>query len=169
MFPYEDEAQNLILSVFKFIDKNSSSKVNWFDYDKNNFKSWYFGSHNINQDKNVSYNTADHLRFIHIALISWRITKDSKFIDWATNYAKEFANRLVLSDKDVPLAWDLNWQDYFSEDMLSKKEKYIISSHHHHPESIYKSYENLIASGVIFIFGELYLHTKEEVFYKASK
>ena len=169
LFPADDEAKNLILSVFKFIDNHSSSDINWFDYEKNNFKSWQFGSQNINQDKAVSYNTADHLRFIHIALISWRITKDSKYIDWATNYAKEFANKIVLSDKFVPLAWDLNWNDYFSEDMLSKKEKYIIASHHHHPESIYKGYENLIASGVIFIFGELYLHTNEEVFYKASK
>jgi len=169
LFPDDDEAKNLILSVFKFIDNHSSTNVNWFDYEKNNFKSWQFGSQNINQDKAVSYNTADHLRFIHIALISWRITKDSKYIDWATNYAREFANKLVLSNKCAPLAWDLNWKDCFSEDMLSSKEKYIISSHHHHPESIYKGYENLIASGVIFIFGELYLYTKEEVFYKASK
>ena len=169
LFPDDDEAQNLILSVFKFIDNHSSSNVNWFDYEKNNFKSWHFGSYNINQDKNVSYNTADHLRFIHIALVSWKITKDTKYIDWATNYAKEFANKLVLSDKDAPLAWDLDWKDCFSEDLISKKEKYIISSHHHHPDSPYKGYENLIASGVIFIFGELYLHTNEDIFYKASK
>ena len=169
LFPEDDEARNLFLSVFKFIDKDSSSKVNWFDYKKQNFKSWHFGSQGINQDKSVSYNTADHLRFIHIALITWRFTKDSKYIDWALCYAKEFAKKLVLSSKDLPLAWDLNWKGYFSEDMLSNKEKYIISSHHHHYESIYKGYENLIASGAIFVFGELYLQTKEEIFYKASK
>ena len=53
--------------------------------------------------------------------------------------------------------------------MISPEEKFLASNHHHFKNDPLSGIENLIASGFIFVFGELYKITNENIFLEASK
>ena len=67
----------------------------------------------IHQNASYNYNTADHLRLVHIALLAWEISKDKKFIEWAHTYSREFAKNCP-SRKNIPVAWNREWKEFFS-------------------------------------------------------
>ena len=169
LFPNDENAKKLILNVAEYIGNWRDDNNDWYDYKKNNFKSWCFGSMGLHQNSLFNYNTADHLRFVHIALLAWEINGNTKYLKWSTDYSREFAEKIVQSKGNVPVAWDTDWKEYFDFDMKSKEEKFLASNHHHLPGNSFSGIENLLASGAIYIFGYLYEITKEEIFYDASK
>ena len=71
------------------------------------------------------YNTADHLRFVHIALLAWDISGDTKYLKWSTDYSREFASKIINSKDTVPVAWDADWNEFFPEDMISNEAKFL--------------------------------------------
>ena len=169
IFPDDQNAKNLILDVAEHIGNWSKNSNDWFDYSNNNFKSWYFGTNGIHQNASYNYNTADHLRLVHIALIAWEISSDKKFLEWAYEYSSEFAKRIVLAEKNVPVAWNREWKEFFHEDMTSKEERLLSANHHHLSENPISGIENLLASGAIYIFGYLYNKNKDKIFKDAAK
>ncbi len=168
LFPEDTHATQLLLDVADFIGNWKDSGHSWYNYEKNNFESWYFGSKGLHENGLFKYNTADHLRLIHIALLAWEITGDTRYLNLSINYTREVADKIVKSLGNVPVAWDTNWKGFFYENMQSKEEKFLASNHHHLPDNPLSGIENLLASGAIYIFGYLYGITKEEVFYNAS-
>ena len=168
LFPEDENAKQLILKVADFIGNWKTGVDNWFDYKKNNFKSWYLGSEGIHENNLFKYNTADHLRLIHITLLAWELTSDERYLQLSKDYSREIADKIVKSLGNVPVAWDNNWKEYFYSNMESKEEQFLAANHHHLPNNSLSGIENLLASGAIYIFGYLYRITMEEVFYKAS-
>ena len=168
LFPDDEEAKLLIINAAEFIGnwKNESS---WFDYKKEIFKSWHLGSDGYAKDKIFSFNTADHIRFIHLALIAYEISGETKYLQWSLLYGRSFANRIIKSNKIIPVAWDNTGKEFFSDDMKKNKEKFLAANHHHYYNDPMSGVENLVASGAIYAFGNLYKLSKEEVFLKASK
>ena len=57
------------------------------------FRSWYLGSKGVETNKIFAYETADHIRFIHIALVAWKIGGGNKYIEWALNYGKKICKK----------------------------------------------------------------------------
>ena len=169
LFPEDQKAKKLLINVSEYIGNWRSGSEDWFDYEKNNFKSWYFGTNGVHQSVLFKYNTADHLRLVHIALLAWEISGETKYLKWSIDYSREFAKKISQSKDKVPVAWNSEWKEFFSENMLSDEEKFLAANHHHLNNNSLSGTENLLASGAIFIFGYLYEITKEEVFFAASK
>ena len=169
LFPDNLKAKELIVNVSKLIGNWDKETEDWYNYSQKNFNSWYFGSDGISHIDNYKFNTADHLRFVHIALLAWHITSDRKYLDWSINYSKQFAEKIIFAKETIPVAWNCEWKEFFSKDMINPEEKFLASNHHHFKDDPLSGVENLIASGFIFIFGELYQITNDNIFLEASK
>ena len=169
LFPEDEKAKLLIINAADFIGNWNDKQVNWFNYKKEIFNSWYLGSSGYANDKVYSFNTADHIRFIHLAILAWEISGERKYLDWSFLYGKMFAKRILNSKKGIPVAWDENGIEFFPNDMISNKEKFLAANHHHLPNDPMSGVENLLASGAIFAFGNLYKIFKDDIFLKTSK
>jgi hypothetical protein len=169
LFPNDKTAKELILNVGNYIGNWQKETDGWYNYSKNNFNSWRLGTQGFSNNPLYRFNTADHLRFVHIALIAYQITGDQKYLDWSIKYSEEFAKKINESKKTIPVAWDCNWKEFFSEDMVEPEKKFLASNHHHFDNDPLSGAENLVASGAIYIFGFLYEITNDKVFFHASK
>ena len=168
VFPEETRSKSLILEAAEYIGNWKKGYVEWYDYENETFKSWYLGSAGIGTKKIFAYETADHLRFIHLALVAWKIGNDNKYLEWALAYGRKFAKRIIDSDKIIPVAWGLDGKSFYPEDMKESAEKFLASNHHHISGDHLSGVENLIASGAIYAFGDLYSLSQETVFKQAS-
>ncbi len=168
-FPEEKRSKTLILEAAKYIGNWKKKEFEWYDYKNETFKSWYLGSEGLDTRKIFSYETADHTRFIHIALIAWEIENDNRYFDWALKYGKKFAQKIIDSNEIVPVAWGFDGKNYYPEDMKEKAEKFLAANHHHIVGDPLSGIENLIASGTIYAFGSLYNLCQENIFKEASK
>ena len=101
--------------------------------------------------------------------MAWKITSDQKYLDWSIDYSKQFAERIIFAKEIIPVAWNCEWDAFFSKDMISPEEKFLASNHHHFKNDPLSGIENLIASGFIYVFGELYHITKDNIFLESSK
>ena len=117
VFPDEKKSKSLLLGAAEYIGNWKKDFPKWFDYENESFKSWYLGSVGTDSRKVAAYETADHLRFLHIALIAWKIGGGNKYIEWALKYGKKFAKRIVESDEIIPVAWGPKGECYYPEDM----------------------------------------------------
>ena len=168
-FPDDEDAKNLILDVAEHIGNWRENSHDWFDYKNNSFKSWNFGTNGIHHNTAYNYNTADHLRLVHIALLAWEISLDNKYLEWSYIYSSEFAKRIIQAEKNIPVAWNREWKEFFPENMLSKEESFLAANQHHLQKNPVSGIENLLASGAIYTFGYLYLNKKDKKFKDASK
>ncbi|MDC6447444.1 hypothetical protein PQZ42_00045 [Alphaproteobacteria bacterium] len=169
LFPGEEKAKNLIINLANFIGNWKKETGGWYNYSKNNFNSWCLGTDGISNNPSYKYNTADHLRFVHITLLAWKFTKDEKYLEWSLGYSKEFAKKINQAKHIIPVAWDCDWNEFFSKDMKGSKEQFLAANQHHFKDDPLSGTENLVASGSIYIFGFLYQITKDEIFLRASK
>ena len=169
LFPDNLKAKELITNVSKLIGNWDKETEDWYNYSLKNFNSWYFGTEGISESDHYKFNTADHLRFVHIALLAWNITSDQKYLDWSIDYTKQFAKKIIISKETIPVAWNCEWKEFFSKDMINPVEKFLASNHHHFEDEPLSGIENLIASGFIYVFGELYNITNDYIFLEASK
>ncbi len=169
MFPEDEEAKSLIIQVSEYIGNWDEKIYPWFDYEEQFFKSFFLGTEGADISNDSKYNTADHLRLIHILLIAWEISGEKKYLKFSENFCVKFAKRILESSEKIPLAWDIKNKGYFQKDMTSPKEKFVISKVHHSDDDELSGIESLIASGFIYTFGYLYNLYKEDIFLKASR
>ena len=169
VFPEDTRSKSLILEAAEYIGNWKKDVAKWFDYENDTFRSWYLGSRGVEARKIFSYETADHIRFIHIALVAWKIRGDQKYLEWAFNYGKKFAKRITDSDEIIPVAWGLDNTSFYPEDMKEKAEMFLASNHHHISGDHMSGVENLIASGAIYAFGDLYGLAQETILKEAAK
>ena len=95
-----------------------------------------------------------------------KLQKNIKKTNWI-NIIKN--NKFIMAKKTIPVAWNCEWEEFFSKDMISPEEKFLASNHHHFKDDPLSGIENLIASGFIYVFGELYNTTNDNNFLEASK
>ncbi len=168
-FPKDDRPKSLILGATEYIGNWKEGVDQWYDYKNETFKSWYLGSLGSDKRKFYAYETADHIRFLHIALNAWKISGDRKYIDWAFGYGRKFAKRIIDSNKIIPVAWGLDGKSFYPEDMKTPPEQFLAANHHHIAGDPLSGVENLIASGAIYAFGDLYSLSQENVFKQCAK
>ncbi len=169
VFPEEKRSKSLILEAAEYIGNWKNNGTEWYDYENQTFRSWYLGSKGVETNKIFAYETADHIRFIHIALVAWKIGGGNKYIEWALNYGKKFAKRVTDSDEIIPVAWRLDGTRFYPEDMKEKAERFLAANHHHLTGDKLSGLENFIASGAIYAFGDLYSVSQDIVFKEAAK
>ena len=140
----------------------------WYDYKRHVFYSNEFGTSNVNHAGSQQYQRADHLRMVHIALAAYRNGGDQRYLDWAIEYGKKRARLLVDAPSPLPLLWKLD-DSPVDEALVHRQGLAAMASKDHHvigdPLS---GIENLLASGAIYILGDLYALTGDDVFKAAA-
>ena len=169
IYPKDKKSKSLILGAAEYIGNWKEDKTKWYDYNNETFKSWLLGSLGYDKRKLYAYETADHIRFIHIALNAWNISGDVKYIDWALAYGRKFAKKIIDSNKIIPVAWGLNGKSFYPKDMKTPSEKFLAANHHHILGDKLSGVENLVASGAIYAFGDLYTLFQENIFKQCAK
>lgn len=140
----------------------------WYEPRRGVFRSYWLGTREVSDDPCWAYETADHLRFVHLALAAWRTSGDAALLDWATDYARRRAQRLLASDDPLPVLWTLDGRGLGEADLVTAEQRRMASAAHHAPDDPLAGVENLLASGAVYAFGDLYGLTGEEVFREAA-
>lgn len=141
----------------------------WYDYTRDTFIGYNIGTEFVDNNEKNLYELAEHFRFIHIALATYRFTGENRYLEWAIRYGQKRAERIINAADPMPLLWDLNGQGLNEADVEAKNlHRLVASSHHVHGDPL-AGIENLLASGAIYALGDLYLLTGENIFKTAAK
>lgn len=167
--PENTEAISLLKDAAEHIGNWVSEIPDWYDYSRDTFIGYNIGTEFVeNQDKD-RYELAEHFRFIHIALATYSITGEKRYLDWAIRYGQKRAQRIIAAPNPMPLLWDLNENGLSEEEVNEKNLHRLVASGHHIPGDPLAGIENLLASGAIYALGDLYLLTGEEIYKSAAR
>ncbi|RKU30434.1 hypothetical protein C6497_04415 [Candidatus Poribacteria bacterium] len=167
--PEDTEAISLLTDAAEHIGNWVSEIPDWYDYTRDTFIGYNIGTEFVdNQDKD-RYELAEHFRFIHIALATYKITGEKRYVDWAIRYGQKRAERILTASEPMPLLWDLNENGLSEEEVNEKNLHRLVASGHHIPGDPLAGIENLLASGAIYALGDLYLLTGEEIYKSAAR
>ena len=170
MFPEDETARKLVEDAAHHVGNWVEEIPPWYDYEKDNFFSYHIGTKEVGKDGERALELAEHFRFIHIALAAYRCLGEERYLDWSLRYGRKRAERiLAVGDGVMPIVWDRDGNGLTEKDMRSKGRKDMASSHHHVLDDPLAGIENLLASGAIYVFGDLFLLTGEELFLQAAR
>ncbi len=74
----------------------------WFDTTSGLFRSMYLGTRIVQAQPGMELNIPDHLRFVNLCLLAYRISEDDRYRAFADAYAFQWVEA-ILSDPRVPL------------------------------------------------------------------
>jgi len=168
--PYDERARALLKDAAHHIGNWVEEIPKWYDYNADRFRSYYLGTQVVDDDPRYSYEVAEHIRFIHIALAAYRVTGKERYLDWAIRYGRRRAHLILESgDNPIPVMWDANGKGIYESELKSPQQREMACSQHHVPGDPLAGVENLLASGAIYAFGDLFLISGDEVFREASR
>ena len=170
MFPEDETAAKLIEDAAHHIGNWVEEIPPWYDYDRDCFHSYRIGTREVGGDDQYALELAEHYRFIHIALAAHRAGGDGKYLDWSLRYGRKRAERILnYGDGPMPVVWEAGGAGVSARRMASSGQRDMSSSHHHVPDDPLAGIENLLASGAIYAFGDLYRLSSDEVFLNAAR
>ncbi len=167
--PDDTEAISLLSDAAEHIGNWVQEIPPWYDYIKDTFIGYNIGTKFVENTEKDAYELAEHFRFIHIALAAYRVTGEKRYVEWALQYGRKRAERIIAAPDPMPLLWDLNGNGLSEEDVNEKNLHRLVASSHHIPGDPLAGIENLLASGAIYAMGDLYLLSEEEIFQTAAK
>jgi len=133
----------------------------WYDWDGKRFVSVRLGTEYTGDE---GLNIVDHLRFVHLALIAYRIFREDQYLDWACQYGSEWAKTIVDS-AEVPVHLDSG--EKARQDYQKALNSFLGAAP--------KNFGNIariechVASGTPQLFVKLWQHTGNELFSQATK
>lgn len=170
LFPEDFRAKRLLEDVAHHIGNWIDEIPPWFDYEKDCFYNYYIGTRTVGQNARYAYQTAEHFRFIHIALAAYRVTGDERLFEWALRYGRRRAQLILdAGDGPIPLLWDTDGNGLREAGLTTREQKSMAASEHHVPNDPLAGIENLLASGVIYALGDLFLLSGDEIFRRAAR
>ena len=169
LFPDDQRAISLLEDAAHHIGNWVKGIPEWYDYSRDCFYSYYLGTRVVRREEKFAYQVAEHFRFVHIALAAYRVLNDSKYLEWAIRYGKKRAEDIVKAGTPMPLIWDLEGNGLGEAEVIAKNISGMTGSGHHVPGDPLAGIENLLASGVIYALGDLYILTGDEIFKLAAK
>ena len=169
LVPEDTEAVNLLTDAAEHIGNWVPEIPPWYDYDRDTFIGYNIGSRDVRNDEKDRYELAEHFRFIHIALAAYRVTSEERYLTWALRYGRKRAERLIAAPEPMPLLWTLDGEGLDEAAVNAKNLHRLVASSHHIPGDPLAGIEVLLASGAIYVLGDLYLLSGEEVFKTAAK
>ena len=169
LFPEDEKAKSLLEDAAHHIGNWVEGFPEWYDYDRDCFYSYHLGTRIVRREPEYAYEVAEHFRFIHIALAAYRVLGDDKYLQWALQYGRARAERIMAADPPMPLIWDLNGVGLREADTIERNITGMTASSHHVPGDPLGGIENLLASGAIYALGDLYLLSGDEIFKDAAR
>jgi len=123
----------------------------WYDWHQHRFRSWRLGTRHVGNYPE-DYETADHLRFAQIALVTHLATRDERYLEFAIDYADKWST-LILQRQDSVPAVILPGKSGYPEKLVARSQ-----------QSIEKSVEEHVAAGSLDMFMDLFEITGEAKF-----
>jgi len=169
LVPEDDVAKGLLEDAAHHIGNWVEDIPPWYDYEKDRFRSYYLGTHVVREDDRYAYEVAEHIRFIHIALAAYRALNEERYLDWALRYGRHRARMIVeAGEGPLPVLWDFNGRGVYESELTTREQRAMAGSEHHVPGDPSAGVENLLASGAIYAFGDLFMLSGDEIFKQAA-
>lgn len=169
LFPEDEKAAALLEDAAHHIGNWVEGIPDWFDWERNRFWGYHIGTEVVNRDLNEVKEIAEHFRFIHIALSAHRMNGNQRYVDWAVQYGRRRAQMICdIPDGPLPIAWGANGEPVWTRQATDKQKKAAQHGHHVAGDPLV-GVECLLASGAIYVLGDLFAETEDEVFRKAAK
>lgn len=169
LFPDDVKAKTMLEDAAHHIGNWVDGLPEWYDYERDRFYSYHIGTEIVSHDPKYAYEVAEHFRFIHIALAAHRVYGDERYLEWALQYGRGRAERIVEAEPPMPLLWDLDGTGIREDEAIERNLQGMTASGHHVPGDPLAGIENLLASGAIYALGDMYLLSGNEIFKEAAK
>jgi hypothetical protein len=101
--PEDPVTRDIIEDVAHHAGNWAGGVPEWFDWDTRTFRSVILGTRDIDPSPARAVNIAEHFRFVLIALASYRLTENRRYLDWAEAYARNWLDAFERH-QDVPVA-----------------------------------------------------------------
>ena len=171
--PEDEKAKGLLEGAAHPIGNWVEGIPDWFDWDRNRFYGYHIGTRTVGKDDGFDCEIAEHFRFVHIALAAHRMTGEDRYSEWAIHYGRRRAEMIMAADP-LPIAWGPNGEPMYSDGGPNYRartpEEYrkAAQAGHHVEGDPLVGLEVLLASGVIYALGDLFLASGEQVFQDAA-
>ncbi|MGY8823808.1 MAG: hypothetical protein ACKVJG_07700 [Candidatus Latescibacterota bacterium] len=169
LFPADETARAILQDAAHHIGNWADGVPDWYDEERNIFHSYQIGTRTVGGDRRFDYELAEHWRFVHIALATLRITGEERYRDWVVRYGRRRAEQIIDCDGPLPVLWDLLGRGLYVEDMHTGEQRRMSAAEHHVDGDTLAGIENMLASGVVYALGDLFLLTGDEVFKRAAR
>lgn len=168
--PDDEIARELLEDAAHHIGNWEPSIPPWYDWERDVFRGYSIGSRVVDDSEHNRIELCEHLRFVHIALAAYRVSGESRYLDWALRYGRKRAERLIASGDPVPLAWthdgdEIQWRDV----ERYPKSGGMLALNHKLPDDPLAGIENHLASGAVMAYGDLFEASGDSVFRDAAR
>lgn len=133
-----------------------------YNPEQRRFRSWQLGTRQVLADETWSFESAEHLRFVHLALAAWRLNRSQRYLDWAVEYGRSWATRVVHAPAPMPVLWDANGRGLAQSELATPEQRRMAAENHHVFGDPLAGIENLLASGAVQVFADLFELTGHE-------
>ncbi len=120
-------------------------------------------------DPHLAFELAEHFRFVHLALAAYRVTGESRYLEWAERYGTVWTRRIAAVEGRFPLLWTQRGEPRFEEQVAGQPIAAAAGAGHHVPGDPLAGLENLLASGAVHVLGDLFAATGAEHFRSAAR
>ena len=169
LFPDDETACAILQDAAHHIGNWADGVPDWYDAARDVFYSYQIGTRTVGGDARFDYELAEHSRFVHIALAAQRATGDERYGAWALRYGRRRAEQIIACEGPLPVLWDLDGRGLHIEDIETKEQRTMSAAEHHVAGDALAGVENMLASGVVYALGDLFLLSGEEVFKEAAR
>ena len=156
LFPHDRTAVRLLLDAAEHVGNWCSDVPAWFDDRRGCFRSFHIGSRAVGDDPRFAFELAEHVRFLHLALAAYRVSGESRYLEWAERYGTVWARRIAAVEGRFPLLWTQAGEPVHEAQAAGQPIAAAAGAGHHVAGDPLAGLENLLASGAIHALGDLY-------------
>lgn len=148
LFPQDRTAVRLLLDAAEHCGNWCADVPAWFDDRRGCFRSFHIGSRVVGDDPRFAFELAEHFRFLHLALAAWRVSGESRYLEWADRYGTVWAHRIAAVEDRFPLLWTQDGAPVHEAEVAGQPIASAAGAGHHVAGDPLAGLENLLASGV---------------------
>ncbi len=168
MKPEDGETIRQLVDVAEHIGNWSNEVPSWFHWDQGLFHSMHFGTGGVGKQEGADLNVPDHLRCTNICLLAYQATKEQRYLDHSILYGLRWADA-ILSQTDIPIGIQA---EAIILDLSGEMNEIYRNFAGELPKDMSRPVdraENILASGGIDTFLNLYSKTGKDTFLKATE
>ena len=169
LFPQDGIAARLLLDAAEHVGNWCADVPEWFDDRRGCFRSFHIGSRVVGDDPRFAFELAEHCRFLHLALAAWRVSGESRYLEWADRYGTVWARRIAAVGDRFPLLWTQDGKPVHEAEVAGQPIASAAGSGHHVAGDPLAGLENLLASGAIYALGDLYQASRADRYRAAAR
>ena len=169
LFPDDRTARLLLLDAAEHVGNWCAEVPDWFDHERGCFRSFAIGSRVVGDDPGLAFELAEHVRFLHLALAAYRVSGETRYLEWADRYGTVWAHRITAVADRFPLLWTQPGEPRFEEQVADHPIAVAAGAGHHVPGDPLAGLENLLASGAVHALGDLFAATGGKHYHAAAR